>query len=174
MLQGPFTFFIGNCVNRKYVCDKYNDCGDNSDEKNCPPCRSNQFHCKNDKCINKRFVCDGEDDCGDNSDEYQNCTCFELTCKSYSSANKTCIRYRLVLTNPPDTKLFVLNLCYVRFLFPYCIVGIFHLVYIKQWNLNDIVLISFLYHHLGYHHFNIFRLSTINAVDPVFVPNEFI
>jgi hypothetical protein len=91
-LEKTFYHFIGKCINRKYVCDKYDNCGDNSDEGNdCPICRATQFQCKNGKCASKQNVCDGVNDCGDNSDEYQNCTCYEFTC-----SNKTCITFRLV------------------------------------------------------------------------------
>ena len=77
------------CISSTFICDKEDDCADNSDEENCfysstsngtlPSqtryCSSNQFRCvKNNKCIPLSFACDTEVDCGpgDESDE-ENC-----------------------------------------------------------------------------------------------------
>lgn len=54
------------------------DCGDGSDEINCPTrvpttCAANYFTCDNNRCISKVWVCDGDNDCGDGSDE-RNCS----------------------------------------------------------------------------------------------------
>ena len=34
---GEFTCDTGHCILESSVCDKVDDCGDNSDEHNCPP-----------------------------------------------------------------------------------------------------------------------------------------
>ncbi|KAI5929752.1 Low-density lipoprotein receptor-related protein 2 [Manis javanica] len=81
--ENDFTCNNGLCVPRWYRCDRYNDCGDYSDERNCSysTCSETQFTCQNGFCINKAYVCDGENDCRDNSDEQEHlCHIPETTC----------------------------------------------------------------------------------------------
>nr|KAG5704759.1 hypothetical protein BaRGS_005215 [Batillaria attramentaria] len=66
----------GRCAMKIWRCDGDNDCGDGSDESNCPtqepgaPCRIDQFMCKReDQCVPASYQCDGEVDCQDRSDE---------------------------------------------------------------------------------------------------------
>ena len=58
----------GRCIAKKRVCDFLDDCGDSSDELNCP-CRNNQLTCANGNCVDAPWICDGDDDCGDGTDE---------------------------------------------------------------------------------------------------------
>ncbi|XP_078055358.1 suppressor of tumorigenicity 14 protein homolog [Mustelus asterias] len=81
-----FACVTGSCIGKDLMCDGWNDCGDNSDERNCE-CKEDQFQCGTGLCKSKFWMCDGVNDCGDNSDE-ANCQCDseEMKC-----ANDKCI-----------------------------------------------------------------------------------
>lgn len=74
--------------------DGDNDCGDDSDEENCPKksliCTSNEFKCDDGRCVPLRWRCDQETDCNGSEDEKdcsdignsnRECTDDEYTCK---------------------------------------------------------------------------------------------
>ncbi|XP_036380683.1 ST14 transmembrane serine protease matriptase b [Megalops cyprinoides] len=91
----PAKFKCANniCINLSLKCDGWNDCGDNSDEKNCQ-CEDSQITCKNSLCKPKFWQCDGVNDCGDNTDEDNcgGCKSDEFTCRNERciSAKKAC------------------------------------------------------------------------------------
>lgn len=85
-------FSCGNCIciPHHWVCDKDNDCGNNSDELTCgPSCPDEYFTCQNHRCVKQSWLCDGDNDCSDNSDEIncgtvltKNCTSQEFQCQN--------------------------------------------------------------------------------------------
>ncbi|KAJ7304988.1 hypothetical protein JRQ81_010728 [Phrynocephalus forsythii] len=94
-LSNQYRCSNGNCINSIWQCDNDNDCGDMSDEKNCPTTvcdPDTQFRChESGTCVPLSYKCDLEDDCGDNSDE-SHCEAHQCRNDEFSCNSGMCIR----------------------------------------------------------------------------------
>jgi low density lipoprotein-related protein 2 len=64
----------GETIDREWICDGANDCGDWQDEEDCPgrprlACEGDDCTCDSGKVIDRGWICDGDNDCGDGQDE---------------------------------------------------------------------------------------------------------
>ncbi|MEQ2208193.1 hypothetical protein XENOCAPTIV_018969, partial [Xenoophorus captivus] len=69
--ESEFRCDNAQCIPGNWQCDHDNDCGDNSDERDCEllTCRPGFFQCDSGHCIPTALQCDGRADCLDLSDE---------------------------------------------------------------------------------------------------------
>ncbi|KAG7218254.1 hypothetical protein INR49_020502 [Caranx melampygus] len=97
--------FTTLCFAPSWQCDGANDCGDFSDERNCPgsgktKCPTPFFACPSGRCIPMSWTCDKENDCENGADE-AHCDKF-CSASQFECTNHRCIPSRWVCDGADD------------------------------------------------------------------------
>ncbi|CAB0041166.1 unnamed protein product [Trichogramma brassicae] len=94
-----FTCSNNNCIQKNWICDHDDDCGDNSDESKCMNiCRDNGSMCVTRNCSTETWICDGDYDCFDSSDEL-NCSQNQVE-NIYCSINEFYCKDKITCIHP--------------------------------------------------------------------------
>ena len=90
--QGYFRCANNRCVKDNLKCNSVDNCGDFSDETECP-CQDeiSQFKCQRGPCINRDLMCNSVPECPDASDEFD---CPSVDCAETGSAMVTQGRHK--------------------------------------------------------------------------------
>ncbi|XP_064641999.1 uncharacterized protein LOC135496567 [Lineus longissimus] len=94
-LNRQFKCDNGNCIQNFFVCNAHDDCGDGSDEIDCPSikdvCPLSQFRCQNGDCILISKYCDHVTDCPGGEDE-AGCVWVDCSPGEFRCTNGQCIK----------------------------------------------------------------------------------
>ncbi|KAG9509607.1 Low-density lipoprotein receptor-related protein 8, partial [Fragariocoptes setiger] len=82
----------GQCISWYFVCDKFKNCADGSDEE-CARgrCPRHAYQCNDGTCISRAKVCNGQRDCPDSSDESQCSSHAPCDPKAFRCNNGQCL-----------------------------------------------------------------------------------